>query len=679
MSNVNFLRGTSGNLPSVGGGGSFYLCTDNSRLYYCNETGKSLKLIGQDLDTLTIHNLIKPDSAQVTGTKHICIGQNLIVGAKGYKVNSLSTTPDDSHQNGYAIELGFVNIEEHPSGYIEEWSVGDRVSLQCDNEYVNCATIVQIGAGIVYLSDIPSYYKNNDYPKLDDSGNRIETTFVNDIIYNIDKPFAGDTELTTGIIVNGIDNTALGTATAVFGSKNNGYGSHSFITGMENTSSFCSHVEGRANTTKGRYCHSEGRNTSATGDYAHSEGVNSVASGVASHAEGSGKATGNYSHAEGTGTTSSGLNSHSEGIDSIASGEYSHAEGVRGNAQGSRSHAEGGDNTASGRASHAEGEYTVASGDSSHSEGYKSTAGTSASHAEGVGTITGGSNEYNDSTQLEKLFTGYIASNSAAHAEGAGCIAQGDRSHAEGRVTFAKASDSHAEGVYTIASGYRSHAQGLRTTASANQAHAQGEYSVASGIDSFAGGYDSEAAGYCSFTHGYRTNAKIDYQTVFGKYNADNANALFIIGNGNSSTPKNLFEVTVGDGVKYDGNKLATEDWVKSTNTLVDATKASRAASYTAAASSKFYAVQLDSNNKLGVYVPWTGGISYSAGTGLSLSGTTFAVKTGYTTSGKNYAVKADGSGNLYVNVPWEAGSSTTCDCPTFSYNSSTYTLTITD
>lgn len=39
---------------------------------------------------------------------------------------------------------------------------------------------------------------------------------------------------------------------------------------------------------------------------------------------------------------------------------------------------------------------------------------------------------------------------------------------------------------------------------------------------------------------------------------------------------------------------------------LVNETAASNAASYTAGASSKFYAVQLDKNNKLGVYVPWT-------------------------------------------------------------------------
>ena len=52
---------------------------------------------------------------------------------------------------------------------------------------------------------------------------------------------------------------------------------------------------------------------------------------------------------------------------------------------------------------------------------------------------------------------------------------------------------------------------------------------------------------------------------------------------------------------------------------------------------------------------------SHTAGSGLSISGsggtsgtTTYSVNTSYTTSGKNYAVKVDAtSGGLYVNVPW--------------------------
>ena len=44
---------------------------------------------------------------------------------------------------------------------------------------------------------------------------------------------------------------------------------------------------------------------------------------------------------------------------------------------------------------------------------------------------------------------------------------------------------------------------------------------------------------------------------------------------------------------------------------------------------------------------------TYAAGSGLSLSGTTFNVGLNYTTSGKNYKVQQDSSKNLYVNVPW--------------------------
>ena len=70
--------------------------------------------------------------------------------------------------------------------------------------------------------------------------------------------------------------------------------------------------------------------------------------------------------------------------------------------------------------------------------------------------------------------------------------------------------------------------------------------------------------------------------------------------------------------------------------------------------SGKNYAVKTDTNGNLYVNVPWVNtNTTYSAGTGLSLSGTTFSVKTGYSESGKNYAVKTDTNGNLYVNVPW--------------------------
>lgn len=80
--------------------------------------------------------------------------------------------------------------------------------------------------------------------------------------------------------------------------------------------------------------------------------------------------------------------------------------------------------------------------------------------------------------------------------------------------------------------------------------------------------------------------------------------------------------------------------------------------STTGTAANRDYKVQVNDDGTMKVNVPWTdNNTTYSAGTGLSLSGTTFSVKTGYTTNAnnRNYKVAADSNGNLYVNVPWSS------------------------
>ena len=74
--------------------------------------------------------------------------------------------------------------------------------------------------------------------------------------------------------------------------------------------------------------------------------------------------------------------------------------------------------------------------------------------------------------------------------------------------------------------------QTTRSKASGSYSFAEGCFTEASGDYSHAGGYDSVAEGVYSFAHGEAVNATARNQTVFGTYNEQNDDALFIIGNG---------------------------------------------------------------------------------------------------------------------------------------------------
>lgn len=99
--------------------------------------------------------------------------------------------------------------------------------------------------------------------------------------------------------------------------------------------------------------------------------------------------------------------------------------------------------------------------------------------------------------------------------------------------------NSFATGSNTEASGSNSVAMGSLTEATAQTSMAFGEGSKATGLNSTAMGNNSQAAGINSTAIGNNTIASGSSSIAIGKYNADDSNALFMVGNGTTNTNRN--------------------------------------------------------------------------------------------------------------------------------------------
>ena len=141
-----------------------------------------------------------------------------------------------------------------------------------------------------------------------------------------------------------------------------------------------------------------------------------------------------------------------------------------------------------------------------------------------------------------------------AHVEGENNTATTSYIHVEGSDNQAGQYASHAEGWHTQAYGtYGAHTEGYYTLVYSKSnsygAHAEGQGSSvdkATAYGPHAEGYYTQSNGsYGTHVQGFRTISSYDNQFVTGKYNVDDDNCVFIIGNGTSTSDrKNVFTVS---------------------------------------------------------------------------------------------------------------------------------------
>ena len=162
--------------------------------------------------------------------------------------------------------------------------------------------------------------------------------------------------------------------------------------------------------------------------------------------------------------------------------------------------------------------------------------------------INGGAGKNSSGEILDNRSLTYKKSYSFGVAEGEQTKALGRGSHSEGYYTKTEGDYSHVEGWKTVSRGLASHAEGEQTTASGDFSHAEGFGTSAKGSKSHSEGMSTEAIGDSSHVEGFATRALEEYQHVEGVYNADNPNALHIVGNGTSENARKNAFVVLKDG-----------------------------------------------------------------------------------------------------------------------------------
>ena len=178
--------------------------------------------------------------------------------------------------------------------------------------------------------------------------------------------------------------------------------------------------------------------------------------------------------------------------------------------------------------------------------------------------LTNGGGKNSSGEILDNHGLTYKESYSFSVAEGEQTKALGRGSHSEGYYTETKEEYSHAEGWYTVSRGLASHSEGSQTSAIGKYSHSEGFGTSAKGNCSHSEGMSTVAIGEFSHVEGFSTRTLERYQHIEGMYNADNPNALHIVGNGTSeNVRKNAFEVLIDGRAKVQSAPVEDDDVVR--------------------------------------------------------------------------------------------------------------------
>lgn len=316
------------------------------------------------------------------------------------------------------------------------------------------------------------------------------------------------------------------------------------------------------NIASGAYSHAEGKGQ-ATGDYAHAEGGPNtdghvpVASGESSHAEGTNsRATAKGAHAEGASLADNDY-AHSEGVNTRAKGYYSHAGGCGSNALGAQSFATGGYSNAQGTGSFSVGPGLSISGVThiylTGAAGATTYTVTGDTQSDYYGVAFGDTSAAIEERMFYPVISHSGQSVTLSHtlnpdeawnahevgiritccATNTGSVAFGT-GRSLGQYSFIAGSKNRAEADYSVAMGFA--------------CRAANKYAVAFGSQTVAGGSGT-------LTAGTGTIAAAANSVAFGKYNTQNANMLFQIGQGTSGSARaDVFSIDLSGNTIIAGN-----------------------------------------------------------------------------------------------------------------------------